>query len=51
MTQEIVLTDLRDLAHVIDRFPVDDRVPESMALVAVVDGNLTRRLNFGVNGR
>lgn len=38
MTQEIVLTDLRDLAHVIDRFPVDDRVPESMALVPVVNG-------------
>ena len=38
MTQEIVLTDLRDLADVIDRFPVDDRVPESMALVPVVNG-------------
>lgn len=38
MTQEIVLTNLSDLADVIDRFPVDDRVPESMALVPVVTG-------------
>ncbi|GMU40113.1 MAG: hypothetical protein AMXMBFR23_09790 [Chloroflexota bacterium] len=38
MTQEIVLTNLSDLADVIDRFPVDDRVPESMALVPVVNG-------------
>ncbi|MGE0136021.1 MAG: hypothetical protein AB7T16_12930 [Dehalococcoidia bacterium] len=38
MTREIVLNDLSDLAHVMDRFPVDDRVPVSMALVPVVNG-------------
>ncbi|TAJ19396.1 MAG: hypothetical protein EPO65_06885 [Dehalococcoidia bacterium] len=38
MRQEMVLTDLSDLAQVMDRFPVDDRVPESMALVPVING-------------
>jgi len=38
MTQEIVLNDLSDLAQVMDRFPVDHRVPDSMALVPVLDG-------------
>jgi len=38
MTREIVLNDLSDLAQVMDRFPVDDRVPASMALVPVVNG-------------
>ncbi|TAK77497.1 MAG: hypothetical protein EPO16_05385, partial [Dehalococcoidia bacterium] len=38
MTREIVLNDLSDLAQVMDRFPVDDRVPVSMALVPVVNG-------------
>ncbi|MGE3856851.1 MAG: hypothetical protein AB7G21_07825 [Dehalococcoidia bacterium] len=38
MTQQIVLNDLSDLAQVMDRFPVDDRVPVSMALVPVLNG-------------
>lgn len=38
MNREIVLNDLSDLAQVMDRFPVDDRVPVSMALVPVVSG-------------
>lgn len=36
MTQELVLNSLSELAQVRDRFTVDERVPESMALVPVI---------------